>query len=103
MEVPRTFIGRGLGLMFRRRLAPGEGLWLEPCRSVHMFFMRFPLDLLFIARDGTVLRAVEDLRPWRVSPAVWRARAVAELPAGTIAGLRIIAGDTLQLRPERST
>jgi uncharacterized membrane protein (UPF0127 family) len=93
-----TFRLRLLGLMFRPALAPGEGLWLEPCRQVHTHFMRFPIDLLFLDREGRVLRVLESFPPWRISPAVAGARAVLELPAGASGETR--PGDRLAVSTE---
>ncbi len=75
---------RFVGLMGRRDLPAGSGLWLEPCNSIHMFFMRFAIDALFLDRDRRVKRVVRNLRPWRVSPIVGGARTVIELPSGTL-------------------
>ncbi len=77
-----TFGLRLLGLMFRSGLAEGEGLWIEPCQSVHTHFMRFAIDVLFVARDQTVLHVIPAMQPWRFSPAIRQAAAVLELPAG---------------------
>ena len=74
-----------MGLMGRSSLASGGGLWIEPCNSIHMFFMLFAIDVLFLDRDGKVKRVLLRLRPWRVSPIVFGARTVVELPAGTLA------------------
>ena len=92
-----TMVSRGLGLMFRRELAPGYGLAITPCNSIHMFFMRFPLDVAFVDREGTVLRVYQGIRPWRVSRLVRRARTAYELPAGTLHGAGVVAGSTLRL------
>jgi uncharacterized membrane protein (UPF0127 family) len=94
LEVPRTFVGRGLGLMFRRTLAPGQGMWLKT-NGIHMFFMRFPIDALFLDRQDRVKRAYRHLQPWRVVPLVWGAHAVVELPAGTLDGLELPPGEQL--------
>ncbi|MFZ5826353.1 MAG: DUF192 domain-containing protein [Bacillota bacterium] len=87
------FYLRLLGLMFRRELSEGEGLWIEPCRSVHTHFMRFPIDVLFIDRQGGVLHVIPAMQPWRFSPVIRQAAAVLELPAGaagsTVPGDRI--------------
>jgi uncharacterized membrane protein (UPF0127 family) len=83
VEVADGLVSRFLGLMFRAELPAGHGLALRPCNSVHMFFMRFPLDVLFVDGDGRVLRVLHSLRPWRASTLVRGAKAAIELPAGT--------------------
>lgn len=99
LEVPRTFVGRGLGLMFRARLDPGRGMLIRPNSGIHMFFMRFPIDAVFIDRRGRVRRVYRGLRPWRVVPWVPGARSVVELPAGTLDGLALAAGEELSIEP----
>jgi uncharacterized protein len=91
LQVPRTFAGRGLGLMFRRRLGEGEGMWIQPCNGIHMFGMRFAIDAVFLDRRLRVVRVVPRLRPWRMVPLVLLAHSVVELPAGIAesAGLKL--------------
>ena len=96
-EVARGAVRRGLGLMFRRELPAGHALWLEPCSSIHMFFMRFPLDVAFLDRKGAVVRAYHGIKPWRATRMVRRARSAVELPAGTLASAGIGQGDVLRL------
>jgi uncharacterized protein len=86
--------GRLKGLLGRRSLPPGEGLLLRPASSVHTFFMRFPIDVVFLDRDLRVLSIARDLRPWRAAGRPG-ARAALELPAGECErrGLRI--GDSV--------
>jgi hypothetical protein len=79
-----TPISRFWGLMGRPGLAPGEGLWIEPCADIHSCFMRFLFDAVFVSRDGEVLHVVHAMRPWRMSRFVLGARSVLELPAGCI-------------------
>lgn len=67
---------------------------LAPCGAVHTWFMRFPIDILFAARDGRVLKVARAVRPWRIAVA-WTAFATVELPVGTIDRSRIKAGDML--------
>ena len=93
-----TFITRLFGLIPRRSLGEEEGLWLEPCAMIHMCFMRFPIDAVFLDRGGKALRVVANLKPWRVSPWIYGARGVLELPAGRCAG-RVQEGDVLEFRP----
>ncbi len=97
MEEAATFLTRGLGLMFRRGLPPGRGLAITPCNSIHMFFMRFPLDVAFLDREGRVVRAYHGIRPWRVSRIVRGARTAIELPAGTLAAAGVERGTVLRL------
>jgi len=92
-----NLLSRGLGLMFRRELPAGHGLAIAPCNSIHMFFMRFPLDVAFLDREGTVLRVYHGIRPWRVSRIVRGARTAIELPAGTLAAAQVERGTVLRL------
>jgi len=77
-------------------LAEGEGILLRPASSIHMAFMRFPIDAVFLARDLTVLRVVRDLAPWRMASKL-RAHSVLELPAGTCERRGVREGDRLTL------
>ena len=85
VEVAETIWSRFRGLMLRPALPAGHGLAIRPCNSIHMFFMRFPIDVLFVDADGTVLYVLNAIRPWRVSRLVRRSKAAIELPAGTAA------------------
>jgi uncharacterized membrane protein (UPF0127 family) len=94
-------LARMRGLLGRRSLAPGEGLLLRPASSVHTFFMRFPIDVVFVSAAGEVLK-IAGLPPWRTA-AARGAKAVVELPAGEAdrRGIRVgISLDlSLELRP----
>ena len=99
VRVARTLTDRTIGLLGTRSLAPGEGLWIERSPSIHMFFMRYAIDAVFVATDGRVTRIVENLRPWRV---VWWARGARdclELPVGAVAASGTRVGDRLELTP----
>jgi uncharacterized membrane protein (UPF0127 family) len=69
------------GLLFRAMPAPGTGLLIDPCASVHTFAMSYPIDVIYLDRDFRVMRLVEALRPWRLS-ACRTARMTLELAAG---------------------
>lgn len=84
-EVADNVWTRFVGLMGRDDLPAGAGLLIEPCNSVHMFFMRIPLDIVHLDRQGVILRAVPNLGPWAVGPIVRGGRSVLELPVGTLA------------------
>ena len=83
------------GLLGRSRLDEGEGLWLEPASSIHTWFMRFPIDAVFLDSDRVVVKVVAELRPWRASSRR-RARAVLELPAGEAARRGLSPGTALR-------
>ena len=84
------------GLLGRADLPDGEGILLRPASSIHMAFMRFPIDAVFLGRDLTVLKVVRNLAPWRMA-SKRRAHSVLELPAGTCARSGVREGDRLSL------
>ena len=83
-------------------MAPEEGLWIVPCPMIHTFFMKFAIDVLFLDRELRVVRVLEELRPWRLSPWVFRAHSVLELAAGRLQGT-VRVGDCLELRSAEET
>jgi uncharacterized protein len=85
------------GLLGRRDLPEGEGILLRPGSSIHMAFMRFPIDAVFLSRDLTVLKVAANLAPWRLS-AKRGAHSVLEIPAGTCARRGVREGDRLALQ-----
>jgi len=96
LEVASNFIARGLGLMGRQRLPENGGLLIHDCNGIHMMFMRFPIDAVFVDKANVVLKTYERLLPWvGIVPLVWRADKVAELPVGTIRRHTIKPGDQL--------
>jgi hypothetical protein len=103
LEDGASFGARLLGLMGRASLPVGHGLWLHPGSSIHMLFMRFPIDAVFLARPGAdgsrrVVAVRAGLRPW--TGVVWWARGadgVLELPAGAAAASGTVAGDAVAL------
>ena len=93
--VADTIWTRFRGLQLRPSLPRGEGLVILPCESIHMFFMRFPIDAVFATREGRVVRVGRGCRPWTVGPFAPRALYCVELPAGAAA--ETSEGHTLQL------
>lgn len=79
-------------------LPEGGGLVIEPCNSIHMFFMRYPLDVLFLDKDGAVVFMYAGIKPWRVGRIVRGAKLAVELPAGTIDTTRTQTGDLVALQ-----
>ena len=91
----RGFLDRLVGLLGRKELPFGDGLHIVPCNSIHTFFMRIPIDALFLDAGGKVSKAFPALPPWRVTGVYWKVRSVLELPAGTLAGSGTVEGDEL--------
>ena len=103
VETAGSLWGRFMGLMGRRSLPPGNALWLPGDNGIHMFFMRFPIDAVFLGRpngDGArpVIAARSGLRPWTgMVPLVRGADGVLELPAGSINVTGTVAGDLVSI------
>ena len=98
VDVAATRATRRRGLLGRDSLGATEGLLLTPCKAVHTVGMRFPIDVIFVDRDGRAVRIVPALAPWRIAMSA-RAKAVIELAAGTAAASDIQIGDMLYLAP----
>lgn len=98
LDVANSGKRRRKGLLGRECLAPGEGLWIIPCESVHTFFMRFPIDLIYLDRRNRVRKVRLSVDAWRIS-ACFRAHSVLELPAGTVRATETERGDILELTP----
>ena len=84
------------GLLGRRELPNGEGILLRPAGSVHTFFMRFPIDVVFLDRDLRIVSIAEEVRPWKMRGARG-AKAVLELASGECARRGIRVGEQLAL------
>ena len=96
VDVADTSEKRRTGLLKHTGLAPGEGLWIKPCESVHTFFMKFAIDLVYIDKKQKVRKARKAVPPWRLS-ACLSAHSILELPAGTIERTGTQAGDELKI------
>ena len=95
------FLARMLGLMGRRSLRRGHGLWLPRTSSVHTCFMRFAIDVVYLDTHKRVEKIVGGLRPWRVSWC-WGADSVLEAPAGWAAELGLRTGESLRFSPKQA-
>lgn len=92
-----SFFPRFMGLMGKKSLERGAGLLLVPCSSIHMLFMRFPIDAVFLGSGNEVVHIIENIKPWRLSPLIRKARSVLELPSGTVGASSTEVGDRLEL------
>jgi len=91
------FWQRARGLMFRGTWGAMDGLLLQPCASVHTFWMRMTIDVCFLDREGRVTRVFPGLRPWRMASGGRGSRVTLELPAGGLDRAGIVVGDRLKL------
>ena len=97
VEVADTAARRNKGLLGRTGLGPGEGLWILPCQAIHMFGMKFAIDLIYLNRQHRVVKVRRAVRPGRISAALG-AHSVIELPPGVIKASRTERGDQLELQ-----
>ena len=89
---------RNKGLLGRTGLSDGHALVIAPCNGVHTFFMKFTIDVFFVAKDGTVRKVSRGLRPWRIALSP-RSFAVIEMADGAAARADVRAGDRLSIEP----
>jgi uncharacterized protein len=95
VEVAGTSETRRRGLLGRTALEAGTGLWLVPCEWVHMFGMKFPIDVVVLDKKDVVVGVQEALRPGRIGKLFWRAHSTLELPVGTIRASGTAKGDRI--------
>ena len=98
LNIADSFFKRFIGLLGREYLRKGEGLMLVNCKSIHTFFMRFPIDIVFININHEIIYMKENVKPWRAVNFVKKAYATIEMPAGTIKDNSISNGDMLILK-----
>lgn len=96
LETPGTFFGRGLGLMFRSSLDAGRGMWLIPCNGIHMMFMNFAIDAVFLDSKERVKKVYRKLPAWYgIVVLEWGAHSVLELPPGSTSEIDLQRGDQI--------
>jgi uncharacterized protein len=95
--IANTAFSRMKGLLGRKEFPKGEALILDPCNSIHMLFMRFPIDVVFMDKNNRVVRAISSIKPFHFSPIYFKAKLAIELPVGTILSTSTRAGDDLSL------
>ena len=83
------------GLLGKKSLGISEAMIIKPCNSIHTFFMRFPIDVLFVDKHNKVVKIITNLPPFRLSPLCFASQFVVELPVGTIQATRTSLGDQL--------
>ncbi|NOK14266.1 DUF192 domain-containing protein [Corallococcus exercitus] len=98
-ERAESFVQRFQGLMGRASLPMGGGMHIEPCNSIHTFFMRIPIDVAFLDAEGRIVKQLSAMPPWRTSSIYFKARSVLELPAGVLGASGTQEGDRLVFTP----
>ncbi len=92
-----TFLSRLIGLINRAHLSLGEALIITRCQSIHMFFMRFAIDAIFIDKENKVVGLVSNIQPWQLSPIFFRATRVLECPPQTISLTKTTLSDLISI------
>ncbi len=95
LEVAKDFWSRGKGLLGRVSLDENQGLWIHHCNSIHTYFMKFPIDCVFVDKGLKVKAVYANVTPWRLVLPVWGARSVFEMKAGSAEKNNIKVGDQL--------
>lgn len=95
VELAWDFVGRLRGLMGRSSIEPGDGVWLRPCSSIHMMFVRFPIDVVFLDQGDRVLKVAPSVRPWIGVAGCLGAESALELAAGEAERRGVRIGDKL--------
>ncbi len=98
VAVADTSLSRMFGLLGRRGLDSGEGLWIKPSSGVHTVFMRFTIDVIGLDKEMNVVKLWSDLVPYRLTSVSTKVRSVIELPAGQIASSGVRVGDRLAVQ-----
>ncbi len=96
-ELAESFLRRMKGLLGRKELAPGRGMVIRPCRSIHTLGMAFPIDVGFADESGRLCLVVENLPPGRLGVSARDAHYVIEAPVGTFAAAGVRPGDRVAL------
>lgn len=96
-SVANTFWTRGKGLIGRKQLERGDGLLIDPCGSIHCFFMSIPIDVIYLDKQDKVVGVDRALQPWRMGGFYRGAKRVIEVPAGTADATNTKVGDQLRV------
>lgn len=75
----------------------GSGLWIVPCHGIHTLGMGFPIDVVYLNRERTVIHVQHEVRPWRFAPVRRQASSVLELPCSTVAATKTAVGDRIEI------
>jgi uncharacterized membrane protein (UPF0127 family) len=96
LKIAETFWARTKGLLGRESLPENEALWILRCNSIHTYFMKFPIDVVFVDKKMVVVD-IGTVKPGKLVLPVWRARSVIEFKAGFVEKNKINKGDVLHV------
>ncbi|OGH05896.1 MAG: hypothetical protein A2W22_02535 [Candidatus Levybacteria bacterium RBG_16_35_11] len=97
IEVANNLLKRMKGLLGKKEMLDGEALWIKPCISVHTFFMKFPIDIVFLNKRNQVIAAIRNLQPNHITRLYSKAASVLELPAGILEATNTRVGDEIEI------
>ncbi|MEW5819536.1 MAG: DUF192 domain-containing protein [Cyanobacteriota bacterium] len=96
VRLAKNPLSRMVGLLLDSNLPDDTGLLIVPGKQIHSWFMRFTFDAVFINKEGNVIHLIENMKPWKCSKLLLKAKSVLELPAGTIAKTNIDINDKIE-------
>lgn len=102
VEIADTLWTRFKGLQLRKNLQSNAGILLVPGNCIHMFFMRFPIDAIFLDADNRIMKIAADLKPWRSMAVAKGAHSILEVGAGRAEEEGLSVGDKLQIIPVKT-
>ena len=98
-RIADNFFTRLRGLIGVSEFAPGDGLWIKPCSSIHCMFMSIPIDVLYLDKGQRVVGMDRNVRPWRMGHFYRKVHSVVELPVGALDQSAVEIGDQLRVTP----
>lgn len=96
-EVAENFFSRSVGLLSKKSMSEAEALVIKPCNSIHTFFMKFAIDVLFVNKKNEIVALYENVKPWRILPIHLTSKYVIELAAGQIEVKNICLSDIISV------
>ena len=97
LSVAKTVFSRAKGLLGRKALPHGEGLLIKPCKGVHTFLMKFPIDVVFLDKQNRIIATVTNLLPQRMTKMLLSSYCVIELPSGTVQASGTVIGNVIDI------
>lgn len=97
VKAAQNFFTRSFGLLLRKSLSDNEGLIIKPCCSIHTFFMKFPIDVLFINKNNEIIALYENVKPYRILPIHLNSYYVIELSSGSVSEKNVEKGDLITI------